>query len=86
MLDLEWKVDDLQRQLAEQFGQDMGNTDIDYGWQITDLVRQVAELQGRMQATNDTEWKVDDLERQLNEVRDSVSYLLMISEQQYWTE
>ena len=86
LLDLEWKVDDLQRQVAEQFGQDMGNTDIDYGWQITDLVRQVAELHGRMQATNDTEWKVDDLERQLNEVRDSVSYLLMISEQQYWTE
>jgi uncharacterized protein involved in exopolysaccharide biosynthesis len=54
------------------------------GWQITDLVRQVAELQGRMNSANDMEWKVDDLERQLNEVKDSVSYLLMVAEQSYW--
>jgi len=85
LIDLQWKVDDLDRRVAEQFGVDLGSDQQDYGWQITDLVRQVAELQGRMNSANDMEWKVDDLERQLNEVKDSVSYLLMVVEQSYWT-
>ena len=85
LIDLQWKVDDLDRRVAEQFGVDLGSDHQDYGWQITDLVRQVAELQGRMNSANDMEWKVDDLERQLNEVKDSVSYLLMVVEQSYWT-
>jgi chromosome segregation ATPase len=84
LIDLQWKVDDLDRRVAEQFGVDLGSDHQDYGWQITDLVRQVAELQGRMNSANDMEWKVDDLERQLNEVKDSVGYLLMIAEQSYW--
>ena len=84
LIDLQWKVDDLDRRVAEQFGVDLGSDHQDYGWQITDLVRQVAELQGRMNSANDMEWKVDDLERQLNEVKDSVSYLLMVAEQSYW--
>jgi chromosome segregation ATPase len=85
LIDLQWKVDDLDRRVAEQFGVDLGSDQQDYGWQITDLVRQVAELQGRMNSANDMEWKVDDLERQLNEVKDSVGYLLMVVEQSYWT-
>lgn len=85
LIDLQWKVDDLDRRVAEQFGVDLGSDHQDYGWQITDLVRQVAELQGRMNSANDMEWKVDDLERQLNEVKDSVGYLLMVVEQSYWT-
>jgi chromosome segregation ATPase len=84
LIDLQWKVDDLDRRVAEQFGVDLGSDQQDYGWQITDLVRQVAELQGRMNSANDMEWKVDDLERQLNEVKDSVGYLLMVVEQSYW--
>jgi|TARA_B100001250_G_scaffold385230_1_gene380787 chromosome segregation ATPase len=84
LTDLQWKVDDLDRRVAEQFGVDLGSEHQDYGWQITDLVRQVAELQGRMNSANDMEWKVDDLERQLNEVKDSVGYLLMVAEQSYW--
>ena len=84
LIDLQWKVDDLDRRVAEQFGVDLGSDHQDYGWQITDLVRQVAELQGRMNSANDMEWKVDDLERQLNEVKDSVGYLLMVVEQSYW--
>ena len=85
LIDLQWKVDDLDRRVAEQFGVDLGSDHQDYGWQITDLVRQVAELQGRMNSADDMEWKVDDLERQLNEVNDSVGYLLMVVEQSYWT-
>ena len=85
LIDLQWKVDDLDWRVAEQFGVDLGSDHQDYGWQITDLVRQVAELQGRMNSANDMEWKVDDLERQLNEVKDSVGYLLMVVEQSYWT-
>jgi chromosome segregation ATPase len=85
LIDLQWKVDDLDRRVAEQFGVDLGSDQQDYGWQITDLVRQVAELQGRMNSADDMEWKVDDLERQLNEVKDSVGYLLMVVEQSYWT-
>ena len=84
LIDLQWKVDDLDRRVAEQFGVDLGSDHQDYGWQITDLVRQVAELQGRMNSADDMEWKVDDLERQLNEVKDSVGYLLMVVEQSYW--
>ena len=84
LTDLQWKVDDLDRRVAEQFGVDLGSEHQDYGWQITDLVRQVAESQGRMNSANDMEWKVDDLERQLNEVKDSVGYLLMVAEQSYW--
>jgi hypothetical protein len=68
--DLEWRVDDLDRRVAEAFGAEMasGGGD-DYGFQITDLIRQVAELQGRQNASNDLEWQIDDLTRQLTDLR-----------------
>ena len=60
--DLEWRVDDLDRRVAEAFGAGMADTGDDYGFQITDLVRQVAELQGRTQSGLDLEWKLEDFE------------------------
>ena len=68
--DLEWRVDDLDRRVAEAFGAEMaGGGDGDYGFQITDLIRQVAELQGRQNASNDLEWQFDDLSRRVTELQ-----------------
>ena len=64
--DLEWRVDDLDRRVAEAFGAEMADSGDDYGFQITDLVRQVAELQGRTQSGLDLEWKLEDLENGLD--------------------
>ena len=64
--DLEWRVDDLDRRVAEAFGAEMAGGDDDYGFQITDLVRQVAELQGRTQSGLDLEWKLEELENGLD--------------------
>ena len=68
--DLEWRVDDLDRRVAEAFGAEMaGGGGDDYGFQITDLIRQVAELQGRQNASNDLEWQFDDLSRRVTELQ-----------------
>jgi uncharacterized protein YceH (UPF0502 family) len=68
--DLEWRVDDLDRRVAEAFGAGMADTGSDdYGFQITDLIRQVAELQGRQNASNDLEWQFDDLSRRVTELQ-----------------
>ena len=64
--DLEWRVDDLDRRVAEAFGAEMADSGDDYGFQITDLVRQVAELQGRTQSGLDLEWKLEDLENSVD--------------------
>jgi hypothetical protein len=64
--DLEWRVDDLDRRVAEAFGAEMAGGGDDYGFQITDLVRQVAELQGRTQSGLDLEWKLEDLENSVD--------------------
>ena len=64
--DLEWRVDDLDRRVAEAFGAEMADSGDDYGFQITDLVRQVAELQGRTQSGLDLEWKLEELENGLD--------------------
>jgi hypothetical protein len=66
--DLEWRVDDLDRRVAEAFGAEMADSGDDYGFQITDLIRQVAEIQGRQNAS-DVTWQVDDLTRQLTDLR-----------------
>ena len=64
--DLEWRVDDLDRRVAEAVGAEMADSGDDYGFQITDLVRQVAELQGRTQSGLDLEWKLEELENGLD--------------------
>ena len=67
--DLEWRVDDLDRRVAEAFGAEMAGGGDDYGWQITDLTTRLAELTGRVNAGGDLEWQIDDLTRQLTDLR-----------------
>ena len=67
--DLEWRVDDLDRRVAEAFGAEMAGGDDDYAWQITDLTTRLAELTGRVNAGGDLEWQIDDLTRQLTDLR-----------------
>ena len=65
--DLSWKVDDLERRVAEAFGMEMaddGGADLE--WQVSDLIRQVAELHGKMNSGIDLEWKIEDLENGLD--------------------
>ena len=69
--DLEWRVDDLDRRVAEAWGVAIADGGEDYGWQITDLVRQVAELQGRMNSGTDYGWQIDDLQNQINALFDT---------------
>jgi len=64
--DLEWRVDDLDRRVAEAFGAEMASGGDDYGWQISDLQTKVAEIQGRQNAGVDIEWKLEDLENGLD--------------------
>jgi hypothetical protein len=64
--DLEWRVDDLDRRVAEAFGAEMADSGDDYGWQISDLQTKVAEIQGRQNAGVDIEWKLEDLENGLD--------------------
>ena len=64
--DLEWRVDDLDRRVAEAFGAEMADSGDDYGWQISDLQTKVAEIQGRQNAGVDLEWKLEDLENGLD--------------------
>jgi chromosome segregation ATPase len=79
--DLEWRVDDLDRRVAEAFGMEMAGGNEDYGWQITDLIRQVAELQGRQNAGMDIEWKLDELE---NSVDWEVEELHRLTDSLFW--
>ena len=64
--DLSWKVDDLERRVAEAFGAEMASGGDDYGWQISDLQTKVAEIIGRQNAGVDIEWKLEDLENGLD--------------------
>ena len=69
--DLEWRVDDLDRRVAEAWGIANADGGEDYGWQITDLVRQVAELQGRMNSGTDYGWQIDDIQNQVDALFDT---------------
>jgi len=64
--DLSWKVDDLERRVAEAFGAEMASGGDDYSWQISDLQTKVAEIIGRQNAGVDIEWKLEDLENGLD--------------------
>jgi hypothetical protein len=84
LADLGWKVDDLERRVAEAFGAEMAGGD-DYGWQITDLVRQVAELQGRVNASGDTGSEIDEVNRRVDEMSDMVWRLWSALETRNWS-
>jgi hypothetical protein len=73
--DLEWRVDDLDRRVAEAWGVTIADDGEDYGWQITDLVRQVAELQGRMNSGTDYGWQIDDLGWRIDDLQNQVDAL-----------
>jgi uncharacterized protein YoxC len=85
LADLGWKVDDLERRVAEAFGAEMADTGDDYSWQITDLVRQVAELQGRVNASGDTGWEIDEVNRRVDDVSDMVWRLWSALETCNWS-
>ena len=85
LADLAWKVDDLERRVAEAFGAEMADTGDDYGWQITDLVRQVAELQGRVNASGDTGWEIDEVNRRVDDLSDMVWRLWSALETRNWS-
>jgi len=73
--DLEWRVDDLDRRVAEAWGVAIADGGEDYGWQITDLVRQVAELQGRMNSGTDYGWQIDDLSWRVDDTQNQINAL-----------
>jgi hypothetical protein len=73
--DLEWRVDDLDRRVAEAWGVTIADGGEDYGWQITDLVRQVAELQGRMNSGVDYGWQIDDLGWRIDDTQNQIDAL-----------
>jgi hypothetical protein len=73
--DLEWRVDDLDRRVAEAWGVSIADGGEDYGWQITDLVRQVAELQGRMNSGTDYGWQIDDLGWRIDDLQNQINAL-----------
>jgi hypothetical protein len=73
--DLEWRVDDLDRRVAEAWGVSIADGGEDYGWQITDLVRQVAELQGRMNSGVDYGWQIDDLGWRVDDTQNQINAL-----------
>jgi hypothetical protein len=73
--DLEWRVDDLDRRVAEAWGVAIADGGEDYGWQITDLVRQVAELQGRMNSGIDYGWQIDDLSWRVDDTQNQINAL-----------
>jgi len=73
--DLEWRVDDLDRRVAEAWGVAIADDGEDYGWQITDLVRQVAELQGRMNSGIDYGWQIDDLSWRVDDTQNQINAL-----------
>lgn len=73
--DLEWRVDDLDRRVAEAWGITIADDGEDYGWQITDLVRQVAELQGRMNSGIDYGWQIDDLSWRVDDTQNQINAL-----------
>jgi hypothetical protein len=73
--DLEWRVDDLDRRVAEAWGVATAGDGEDYGWQITDLVRQVAELQGRMNSGTDYGWQIDDLSWRVDDTQNQINAL-----------
>jgi len=73
--DLEWRVDDLDRRVAEAWGVTIADDGEDYGWQITDLVRQVAELQGRMNSGTDYGWQIDDLSWRVDDTQNQINAL-----------
>jgi len=73
--DLEWRVDDLDRRVAEAWGVSIADGGEDYGWQITDLVRQVAELQGRMNSGVDYGWQIDDLSWRVDDTQNQINAL-----------
>ena len=73
--DLEWRVDDLDRRVAEAWGVATAGDGEDYGWQITDLVRQVAELQGRMNSGVDYGWQIDDLGWRVDDTQNQINAL-----------
>ena len=73
--DLEWRVDDLDRRVAEAWGVTIADDGEDYGWQITDLVRQVAELQGRMNSGVDYGWQIDDLGWRVDDTQNQINAL-----------
>ena len=73
--DLEWRVDDLDRRVAEAWGVSIADGGEDYGWQITDLVRQVAELQGRMNSGTDYGWQIDDLSWRVDDTQNQINAL-----------
>ena len=73
--DLEWRVDDLDRRVAEAWGVAIADGGEDYGWQITDLVRQVAELQGRMNSGVDYGWQIDDLGWRVDDTQNQINAL-----------
>jgi len=65
--DLEWKVDDIERRLAEMIGGD--NAGVDLTWQVSDLVRQVGEIQGRLNSGSDLDWEIDELDRRVDDIQ-----------------
>jgi hypothetical protein len=73
--DLEWRVDDLDRRVAEAWGVATAGDGEDYWWQITDLVRQVAELQGRMNSGTDYGWQIDDLGWRIDDLQNQINAL-----------
>jgi hypothetical protein len=73
--DLEWRVDDLDRRVAEAWGVSIADGGEDYGWQITDLVRQVAELQGRMNSGVDYGWQIDELGWRVDDTQNQINAL-----------
>ena len=73
--DLEWRVDDLDRRVAEAWGVSIADGGEDYGWQITDLVRQVAELQGRMNSGVDYGWQIDELGWRIDDTQNQINAL-----------
>ena len=73
--DLEWRVDDLDRRVAEAWGVTIADGGEDYGWQITDLVRQVAELQGRMNSGVDYGWQIDELGWRIDDTQNQINAL-----------
>ena len=81
--DLEWRVDDLDRRVAEAWGVSIADGGEDYGWQITDLVRQVAELQGRMNSGTDYGWQIDDLGWRIDDLQNQVD-VLFDTETEMW--
>ena len=75
LADLEWRVDDLDRRVAEAWGVAIADGGEDYGWQITDLVRQVAELQGRMNSGVDYGWQIDELGWRIDDTQNQIDAL-----------